>query len=94
MLANVQILSGLVISALLILALLIFMKKQTRQTNLKKSFVFTLFFFVVGSAMRTARFPFFLSFTFFVFHLFSFHLFCARQLDSHIHKNKNSPASG
>ena len=43
MLASVQILSGLVISALLILALLIFMKKQTRQTNLKKSFVFTLF---------------------------------------------------
>lgn len=43
MLASVQILSGLVISALLILALLIFMKKQTRQTNSKKSFVFTLF---------------------------------------------------
>ena len=36
MLTNVDTLIGLIISTILILALIIFIKKQTKQTNLKK----------------------------------------------------------
>ena len=58
------------------------------------SFVFTLVFLCRGLRHANCSLSIFSLFHFSIFHLLSFYLFCARQLDSHIHKDKNSPTLG